>query len=342
MNQPAETAKDPDITPSRNSDPGEPPAAPELASQIVVPAAWREGEESGRRTRCREKSRAAMVSIISNSGLVVLKLAAGLLTGSVAILSEAIHSGMDLIAALMAYCSVRMAEQPPDRRHPFGHGKAENLAALFEGLLIVGAGGAIMWQAAKGFFRPEPLPGLGLGALVMLFSALVNIIVSRFLFRVGERTESAALTADAWHLRTDVYTSLGVFAALAGIVAGRHFRPDLDLYFLDPLCAGVVACLILKAGFELSWEAVRQLLDHSLTREELELIKTHIKAHAPFIKGYKAIKTRRSGSCRMIDMELIVDRAMSVDEAHALGHLVADSIKDHFPDSQINFHLEPK
>ncbi|MDR1045008.1 MAG: cation diffusion facilitator family transporter [Candidatus Adiutrix sp.] len=287
------------------------------------------------------KSGAALVSIVSNSTLVLLKLAAGFLTGSVAIMSEAVHSGLDLVAALMAYVSVRVAERPPDSHHPFGHGKAEFLAALFEGLLIMGAGGLIVRQAARGFFKPEPMPELGWGALVMLISALVNILVSRGLFRVGQRVESAALVADAWHLRTDVYTSLGVFAALAGIMIGAHLAPDLDLLFLDPLCALIVAVMILKAGAALSWEAVGQLLDHSLKPDELNLIVRHIQALAPQIKGYGAIKTRRSGSCRHIYMELRVNAGMSVEAGHSLGVELVKSLQEHFPDSQISFHLDP-
>ena len=290
----------------------------------------------------REKSGAALISIISNSGLVLLKLLAGLWTGSVAILSEAIHSAMDLLAAVMAYVSVRVADKPADSHHPYGHGKAEFLAALFEGGLIIAAGAAIIWQAARGFIAPEPLPELGLGVLVMLVSAVVNILVSRFLFKVGQRTESAALVADAWHLRTDVYTSLGVFAALGGIMLGQRLNPDLNLIFLDPLCAVIVALMILKAGIKLTWEAIGQLLDHSLTPDELKLVKSHIQLHAPKIKGYGAIKTRRSGSCRLVYMELIVDGAMNVEEAHALGDQVAESIREHFPDCQISFHLEPR
>lgn len=301
------------------------------------------GETAGAVERAgREKTGAALVSIVSNSGLVLLKLAAGLWTGSVAVISEAIHSAMDLLAALTAYVSVRVAVRPADVHHPYGHGKAEYLAALFEGALIIAAGAGIIWQAAGGFFSPRPIPAPGLGMLVMLVSAAVNILVSRFLFKVGRRTESAALMADAWHLRTDVYTSLGVFAALGGIMLGRKISPDLNLAFLDPLCAMIVALMILKAGVKLTWEAIGQLLDHSLTQEELKLVESHIRQYAPKIKGYGNIKTRRSGSCRVVYMELIVDGTMNVEEAHALGDQVAESIREHFPDSQISFHLEPR
>ena len=309
---------------------------PETHHHIIV------GSTETNQGQGKEKSRAALVSIISNTSLVLLKLAAGLITGSVAIISEAVHSGMDLAAALMAYVSVRVAEKPPDDHHPYGHGKAEHIAALLEGLLIVGAGVLIVKQAVGGFLNPEPLPDLGLGALVMLVSAVVNILVSRFLFRVGRRTESAALVADAWHLRTDVYTSLGVFAALGGIMIGARLAPETNLLFLDPLCALVVALMILKTGLKLSWEAVGQLLDHSLSPEEMDLICRHIQAKAPQIKGYGEVKTRRSGSCRLIYMELCVDGNMNVEEAHALGESLAESIREHFPDSQISFHLEPK
>lgn len=287
------------------------------------------------------KSGAALISIISNISLVMIKLLAGFVTGSVAIISEAVHSGIDLVASFMAYVSVKVAERPPDPSHPFGHGKAENLAALFEGMLILAAGGLVAWKAALGLAAPEPLPDLGLGALVMLISALVNILVSRHLFKVGQRTESAALMADAWHLRTDVYTSLGVFAALGGIMLGAHFAPGLDLYILDPLCALAVALMILRAGLRLSWEAVGQLLDRSLAADELALIMSHIQARSKEIKGY-SVMTRRSGSCRQIYMVLHVDGAMPVEAGHELGDEVVESIREHFPDSQITFHLEPK
>ncbi|MDL2259895.1 cation diffusion facilitator family transporter [Deltaproteobacteria bacterium OttesenSCG-928-K17] len=291
----------------------------------------------------REKKAAAMVSIISNTTLVILKLGAGILTGSVAIISEAVHSAMDLAAALMAYVSVRVAERPPDLRHPFGHGKAEDLAALFEGLLIIAAGGFVGWKAVNGLFKPEPLPELGLGMMVMLVSGLVNILVSRFLFKVGRRTESAALIADAWHLRTDVYTSLGVFAALAGIMAGARFCPDVNLTILDPICALVVGLMIIKAGVTLTKEAVNQLLDCSLSRDELGLILSHIQARAPEIKGYGPVLSRRSGSRRLVYMVLHVDGDMPLKEAHALGEDLSDDIREHFPgDSEITFHLEPQ
>lgn len=290
----------------------------------------------------RKKARAALLSIISNTCLTALKLVIGFLTGSMAIISEAIHSGMDLLAALMTYLSVKVADRPPDHTHPFGHGKAENLAALFEGTLILIAGLLIIKQSVAAIIEPQPLPGLGLGVLVMLLSAVVNIFVSRYLFKVGKQTESAAVIADAWHLRTDVYTSLGVLAALSAIMLGRFFRPDLDLTILDPLCAITVALVIIKTGVRLSWEAINNLLDQSLNKEETELILNHIKEQAPRIIGYGDIKTRRSGSSRIVYMELKVDGAMSVEEAHKLGETMTESIREHFPDSQIIFHLEPQ
>lgn len=291
----------------------------------------------------REKTGAALVSIISNICLTLIKLVAGLWTGSVAIISEAVHSGMDLAAALMAYVSVRIADRPPDSHHPFGHGKVEYLAALFEGLLIVAAALLIIHQAVAGLLRPQPLPEMGLGAAVMLISALVNIFVSHFLFKVGRRTESAALVADAWHLRTDVYTSLGVFVALGGIIIGKRLAPELNLDFLDPLCALIVALMILKAGIKLVWkEAVTHLLDHSLSPEEIDLIQLHVQYLAPDIKGYGDIMTRRSGSCRLIYVSLRVDRSLSVEEGHKLGETLAESIREHFPNSQIYFHLDPE
>ena len=163
----------------------------------------------------RRKLRVALLSVVSNITLVLLKLVTGLASGSVSILSEAVHSGSDLLASLIAFFSVKTASQPADSKHPFGHGKIENISGTVEALLIFLAAAWIIWEAIDKLVHPQPIETLGWGIGVMLASTLVNIAVSEMLFTVGRETDSVALEADAWHLRTDVYTSAGVMVSLA-------------------------------------------------------------------------------------------------------------------------------
>jgi cation diffusion facilitator family transporter len=162
-----------------------------------------------------------MLSVASNLGLVIFKTAVGLAIGSVAVLSEAIHSGLDLVAAAIAFFAVKKAAKPPDADHPYGHGKVENLSGAIEAGLIFLAAVWIVYEAARKLVRPEPIETLGLGVGVMAASAGINWLVSRRLFRVGEETESVALQADAWHLRTDVYT---VRRQVSGTLPGSRIR----------------------------------------------------------------------------------------------------------------------
>jgi cation diffusion facilitator family transporter len=155
------------------------------------------------------KVKVAQLSIISNTLLIILKLAAGILSGSVSIISEAIHSSMDLIASVIAFFSVKVSDNPPDSRHPYGHGKVENISGVIEALLIFAAAIWIIFEAVKKLFGEKiELDSIALGSLVMIVSAIVNIFVSRRLYKVAHETNSVALEADALHLKTDVFTSL--------------------------------------------------------------------------------------------------------------------------------------
>src|SRR5665647_23190 len=182
----------------------------------------------------------ARLSIVSNTLLIIIKLAVGLISGSVSIISEAIHSSMDLVAAIIAFLSVRVSDNPPDSRHPYGHGKIENISGVIEALLIFIASIWIIIEAVKKLFGGKiELESIGLGSLVMLISAIVNIIVSRRLYKVARATNSVALEADALHLKTDVYTSMGVAVGLGLIII-------TGINWLDPLIAMFVALFIIK------------------------------------------------------------------------------------------------
>lgn len=288
-----------------------------------------------------KKVSVALLSVASNAALVVLKVAAGLTIGSVSILSEALHSGVDLLAALIAFFAVKMAGKPADESHPFGHTKVENISGTVEALLIFVAAGWIIFEAAKKLSSAAPLEDVRWGVAVMLMSCTVNIFVSGLLFRVGKETGSVALQADAWHLRTDVYTSAGVMLGLATIWLGDIFFPSLDLKWIDPVVAIAVALMIVKAAIQLTIESARDLIDVSLPQEEEEEIRRHIMAFAPTVRGFHKLRTRKGGSVRFVDFHVRMDASMSVDESHRVADMITCSIKQHYPGTLVTIHIEP-
>jgi len=289
----------------------------------------------------RRKARVAMLSVASNSTLVVLKVIIGLAIGSVSVISEAIHSGVDLLAAVIAFLAVKIAGKPADRDHPFGHGKVENISGTIEALLIFFAAGWIIYESAQKLSHQEPLESVGWGVGVMLVSSIVNLFVSRMLFKVGEATESVALLADAWHLRTDVYTSAGVMVGLGLIWLGGIFFPALDLRWIDPVAAIGVALLIFKAAYDLTIQSARDLLDAALTEEELSTIRSEILSLAPRVRGAHALKTRRSGSERFAELHLLVDAGLSVDESHRITEETTKRLQKRFSSIRVTIHVEP-
>jgi len=289
----------------------------------------------------QRKERVALLSVTSNTILVVLKLVIGLMIGSVSILSEAIHSGVDWLAAVIALFSVKTSSLPADSRHPFGHGKIENISGTVEALLIFLAAGWIIFEAVKKILRPEPIADIGWGVGVMLVSAVANILVSERLFKVGRETDSVALQADAWHLRTDVYTSAGVMASLALIWLGNRVFPGIDLHWLDPAAAIGVALLILKAAYDLTMQSARDLLDVNLPREEEDWIRQRILEMKPVVHGFHQLKTRKSGPFRFVEFHLQVDPQMTVVNSHNITEELTDRIERHFPKTSVTIHVEP-
>lgn len=286
------------------------------------------------------KTRVALLSVASNTTLVVLKLIVGAMIGSVSVMSEAIHSGVDLLAAMIATFAVRTSGRPADEDHPFGHGKVENISGTIEALLIFLAAGWIIYEAVHRLLVPRPLEATHWGVAVMLFSALVNIVVSHMLFKVGRQTESVALEADAWHLRTDVYTSAGVTAGLAIIWAHEAFFPRVYLHWLDPVAAIGVALLIVKAAWELTVKSTKDLLDVRLPMEE-DWIRDYVCGQRPRINGFHRLRTRKAGSERFVEFHLLVRPDMSVNESHAITEETTRAIQDRFPSTTVTIHVEP-
>jgi cation diffusion facilitator family transporter len=289
----------------------------------------------------RRKVHVAVLSVVSNATLVVMKLIAGVLIGSVSIISEAIHSGVDLLAAIIALFSVKTSSIPADSRHPFGHGKIENISGTIEALLIFVAAIWIIFEAVKKLMQPEPMEALGWGVGVMLISAVVNIVVSKMLFKVGRETDSIALQADAWHLRVDVYTSAGVMVSLSLIWIGQWIFPGRDFFWLDPVAAIGVALFIIKAAYDLTAQSAKDLLDVHLPDIEVEWIRQCILDQNSVVRGFHDLRTRKAGHFRFVEFHLKVDPHMSVMDSHDITKVLKKKINAQFPGTTVTIHIEP-
>ncbi|PIP40930.1 cation transporter [Candidatus Desantisbacteria bacterium CG_4_9_14_3_um_filter_40_11] len=289
----------------------------------------------------KQKTAVIIFSVASNSILVILKLLIGWLTGSISILSEAVHSGIDLLAALIAFFAVRNSGKPADEKHPFGHDKIENISGLVEAMLIFMAAGWIIYEAVKKLIKPEPLEALGWGMAVMLFSSVINIIVSKRLFKIGRKTESMAIQADACHLQMDVWTSAGVMTGLGLIWLSEILWKGMHFHWIDPIAAIIVAVLIIKAAYDLTHQSIHDLLDSSLTADEIEHICTNIMAYCPQIHGFHRLRTRKAGKNRFIEFHLKVKRDMTVEESHHLTTIITEKIQEQIPIANVNIHIEP-
>jgi len=290
----------------------------------------------------RQKAAVAWLSVISNTLLVLLKLGIGLAIRSVSVISEAIHSGVDLLAAIIALVAVKTAGKPADNEHPFGHGKVENISGTVEAFLIFLAAAWIIFEAVQKLLNPSKAMGeVHWGVIVMLVSAIANTIVSHLLFKVGKRTDSVALQADAWHLRTDVYTSLGVMTGLAIIWIGERLFPTVNLRWVDPVAALVVAMLIIRAAWSLTLQSSRDLLDASLPVDEERWIRDYIGRLRPTVHGFHHLRTRKAGHARFIEFHLIVEGDMSVDDSHRISEVMSCDIEERFPDATVTVHIEP-
>jgi cation diffusion facilitator family transporter len=284
----------------------------------------------------RTKSGAAALSIASNALLIAIKLAAGAITGSIAIVTEAVHSAIDLVASVIAFVSVRKADEPADADHPYGHEKVESLAATIEGMLILIGAGIIVFEATHRLVVGSQVQTLGVGIAVMGFSVLANLVVSSVLSRQGQAFESPALEGDAAHLRTDALTSAGVLAGLAlvqvtGIVA------------FDSITALAVAAAIVVAGLRIIRRSSGVLVDEALPEEEMDRIEAAIAAaRTPEVAGYHKLRARRAGSRRHIDLHVQYRSGTSLERAHELAHAMRDEIEAGVPNAEVLIHVEPE
>jgi cation diffusion facilitator family transporter len=283
-----------------------------------------------------KKSRTVLFSISSNALLLAVKLAAGVLTGSVSVLSEAVHSASDLVASVVAFVAVRRSVSPPDESHNYGHGRFENLASVLEGVVLLGVGGWVVFRAVDNILNGAELELLSLGIGVMALSAIVNLFVSWWLLRVARETDSRALEAEGYNLRTDVWGAAGVALGLAAaLVTGWTV--------LDPIIAASIGLAILWTALRLISGSTRVLLDESLPAGELELIERVIEGEIrsdPSIRGFHKLRARKSGSQRHIDFHLQLRAETTLGEAHKISDGLEERIRRNLPNSDVLIHLE--
>jgi cation diffusion facilitator family transporter len=284
----------------------------------------------------RTKSGAAALSIASNALLIAIKLAAGAITGSIAIVTEAVHSLIDLVASVVAFVSVRKADEPADAEHPYGHEKVESLAATIEGLLILVGAGIIVYEATHRLVVGAEVETLGVGIAVMGFSVVANLVVSTVLYRQAKAHDSPALEGDAAHLRTDAMTSAGVLVGLAVVeITG-------DAAF-DSITALLVAGAIVTAGIRIVRRSSGVLVDEALPADEMDRIEAAIAAaRTPEVAGYHKLRARRAGSRRYIDLHVQYRSGTSLERAHELAHTMRNSIEAAIPHAEVMIHAEPE
>jgi cation diffusion facilitator family transporter len=278
--------------------------------------------------------RAATLSFFSNLSLLILKLVIGLISGSIAVLSDALDSGADLVASAAALFSVSIARRPADLEHPYGHGKVETLAAAVEAG-VIGLGGVfIAYQATERIVHGGQDVDVGIGLIAMAVAAVLNTLVSRYVGRAAKATESLALASDAKHLQTNVIQALAVFTALVLV----RFS-GINLF--DPIVALLLAAYLWFAAFGLLRNAVAEIMDVRLPEEDESQVHQSILQHHPQVRGFHHLRTRRSGPQRYVELHLLVDPARTIQEVHDLCDQIEADIKKRLSGAIVTIHPEP-
>jgi cation diffusion facilitator family transporter len=267
-------------------------------------------------------------------GLIVIKVVVGWLTGSISVLAQAADSLLDLFAAIITFSAVRVAAKPADAEHPYGHGKVEDIAGAAQGILILVAGGLIIYAAIERIIRGSGIELAGAGIAVMAVSIVVSIFLSRHLLRVSQRTNSVALEANARNIATDVYSASAVLVGLAIV----QFT-GLDI--VDSAIAIGVAIYILKVAVDTIRKPISGLLDEKLPPSQEAVIEDSIKKHSGEVYGFHALRTRRAGSQSYIDLHLVMAGDISLERAHQICDEIENEIQSTLHEASVTIHCEP-
>ncbi len=285
------------------------------------------------KNKLSEKEKVILLSVFSNTLLVILKLIIGIISGLVSIVAESLHSANDLIASLVAYIGVKKAQNPPDKEHQYGHGKIEILTGTIENVLIFLISIYIIYEGVNKFIHKTQIEFIELGILVMVISGLVNLFLSGFLIKKGRELRSIGIEVDGEHLRADVITSFGVVFALL-------LLKITNLWWIDPVTAMLVGIWVFFIFLRLLKKLIEQTIDTGISNEQIEKIKKILNEQKE-IKFYHKIRTRQSGSTIFIDMHIKVNKNLSVKKSHDITKTIEEKIKNELGDSNVLIHVEP-
>jgi len=280
--------------------------------------------------------RVALLSIATSVGTIVLKFGAYFLTGSVSLWSDALESLVNLAAGLVALGALTLAAQPADDRHAYGHDKAEYFSSGVEGALIVVAAVAIIASAVQRLVAPVPLEHLGPGILIAIVAGAMNLITSRIMMKVARQHDSITIEADAKHLMTDVWTSVGILIGLAIVMVMPQWA------ILDPLMAIAVAIHIVVVGIDLLRRSADGLMDAALPAHEVARAESLIRAELPSGASFHALRTRKAGARRFVEFHLLVPGTTTVTDSHELCDRIEAALTAHLPKSHVTIHVEPR
>ncbi len=280
------------------------------------------------------KIRAASISIVAAVLLAIIKFLVAITSGSMAVLASAVDSLLDIVMSGVNLIAIRHADQPADESHPFGHGKFETLATLFQALVILATGGWIVYEAGNRLYTGTQSLDVDQGIGILAFGALAAWGISRYLKQAAIKTDSSALAADALHFRMDIFSNLGL---LGGMLVIRWF----DLPWLDPTLSILVAAYILSEAFKLVRHALHDMLDHELPEEIKHQVREVIAAQNLPLAGFHNLRTRRAGSRKIMDFHLEVCSQMSVKEAHDIADQLEEGIERAILGADVTIHIEP-
>jgi cation diffusion facilitator family transporter len=279
-----------------------------------------------------KKNRIALTSVIAAVFLTSFKLVVGILTGSLGILSEALHSGLDLIAAIITLLAVKIADLPADNEHNYGHGKIENLSALIETFLLLVTCFWIIYESINRLITKHTIEVNIFSFIVIISSIIIDFSRSRALYRVARKYNSQALEADALHFATDIWSSVVV---LLGLIAYSLF----NFVYADSIAALMVALIVLSVSYRLGRRAFDVLLDRAPTKI-VDQINQVIKK-IPGVKKYHDLRVREGGSYKFVELNIHVNKGLSIEEAHSISENVEDEITRKIPHCKVTVHIEP-
>jgi cation diffusion facilitator family transporter len=288
----------------------------------------------------KDKRSAALSSVVAAIGLTTFKIIVGMLTNSLGILAEAAHSGLDLVAALMTYFAISVSDKPADKEHPFGHGKIENLSALFETVLLLVTSGWIIYEAIQRlFFVSVKVEASIWSFIVMGTSIIIDYTRSRILYKAARKYKSQALEADALHFSTDIWSSSVVILGLIGLTIAKYVNGLSWMHKADSIAALVVALIVIFVSAELGYRTISALLDTAPKglAEKVEKVSASVSG----VVNAHAIRIRPSGAHTFIDMHITMDGNCTLNEAHAATEVIEQAIHAIISPADITVHVEP-